>query len=327
MSKYIISHSLSRVPTPMAGLALGIASLGVCLQSLGVYHVIQYIAATIAAIMLISIFAKFIHHHHLLKQDLAHPVIGSVVPTSAMALMVVSAAVREFQYATGVTLWLIAIALHLVFLTAFVIHRLRDFKIHHMVPSWFVPPVGIIVAAVTYPHHPDTHINLLFPLAETLLFFGIVAYAIMLPMMLYRFMFEQQVVDAAKPSLAIMAAPASLSLAGYLTLFPTNPNPLVIAVLAGIAVLMTILIYISLLHLLSLPFSPAFSAYTFPMVISSTAMFKTAQWMQSEPLLSVHAPVVHHFAIFEALMAAVVVSYIGIRYFINFCQHIGSLKQ
>jgi tellurite resistance protein TehA-like permease len=310
----------------MAGLALGIASLGVCLQSLGVYHVIQHVAAAIAAIMLLSIFAKFIYHRQLLKQDLAHPVVGSVVPTSAMALMVVSAAVAEFHYATGVILWFIAIALHLIFLTAFSIHRLRDFKIHHMVPSWFVPPVGIIVAAVTYPHHAAAHMNRLFPLAEILLFFGIIAYAIMLPMMIYRFMFEQQVVDAAKPSLAIMAAPASLSLAGYLTLYPLNPNPLMIAVLAGIAVLMTVLIYISLLHLLSLPFSPAFSAYTFPMVISSTAMFKTAAWMKSETLLSPHANWVSHFAVFEALVATAVVSYIGIRYLMSLWHYLTHLR-
>jgi tellurite resistance protein TehA-like permease len=308
-----ITHSLSKVPTPMAGLALGIASLGVCLEQFGSFNGhMQHIAAVIAAVLLVMLFAKFLVHKHLLKQDLSHPVLGSVVPTSAMALMVVSTTVHQFSLHLAVTLWLTAIALHGVFFVAFTIQRAKDFKLHHMVPSWFVPPVGIIVAAVTFPNVPA-----LYPLAHALLIFGLVTYAILLPVMLYRLMFEENVPEAAKPSLAVMAAPASLSLAGYLTLV-ANPNPLLIAVLAGIAVLMTALIYLALIHLLRLTFTPGFSALTFPLVISSIAMYKLSDWMQTKDLLAEFANAVHIFAGLEAIIAAFVVMYVAGHY-LNIC--------
>ena len=61
----------------------------------------------------------------------------------------------------------------------------------HMVPSWFIPPVGIIVADVACPS-PEW-----FNFAQVLLTIGIVSYAVMLPVMIYRFMFYAQVPDAA----------------------------------------------------------------------------------------------------------------------------------
>lgn len=74
----------------------------------------------------------------------------------------------------------------------------------------------------------------------------------MLPMMIYRFIFTHEIPDAAKPTLAIMAAPASLSLAGYLTVV-SEPSPVIVALLFGIAVLMTAIIYLAFTRLLRLP--------------------------------------------------------------------------
>ncbi len=68
--------------------------------------------------------------------------VGSVVPTYAMGTMVVSKAVGMLDAGLGEGLWLFAVLLHLAFLATFVWHRAKQFEIHHMVPSWFVPPVG-----------------------------------------------------------------------------------------------------------------------------------------------------------------------------------------
>jgi len=78
-------------------------------------------------------------------------------------------------------------------------------------------------------------------------------YGLMLPLMLYRLIFSHEVPDAAKPTIAILAAPASLSLAGYLTV-SQDPSLLLVAVLLGIAVLMTGIIYLAFIKLLRLPF-------------------------------------------------------------------------
>ena len=55
----------------------------------------------------------------------------------------------QFYPQAGDELWLLAVGLHIIFLVSFVYHRAKAFELHHMVPSWFVPPVGIIVACVS----------------------------------------------------------------------------------------------------------------------------------------------------------------------------------
>lgn len=180
-----------------------------------------------------------------------------------------------------------------------------------MVPSWFVPPVGIIVADVSFSGNPA-----LAPIAHGALVFGMVAYAVMLPLMIYRFMFTHEVPDAAKPTMAIMAAPASLSLAGYLTV-TAQPSPVIIALLFGIAVLMTAIIYLAFVKLLRLPFSPGYAAFTFPMVIGATALFKMANWMQQAGLSGHYVEQVRMLAGIELLVATVVVGYVAVQYFYN----------
>jgi len=296
-------------PTPMAGLALGIASLGWCWENAAPFHgYAQWSGAAIASVLLAVLAVKFLFHNHLLRQDLAHPVVGSVVPTFAMGTMVVSNSLGHFSPLAGDLLWLCAVSLHIVFLVSFIYHRAKEFELHHMVPSWFVPPVGIIVADVSFSGNP-----VLSHIADGALLFGMVAYAVMLPMMIYRFMFTHEIPDAAKPTMAIMAAPASLSLAGYLTV-TADPSPVIIGLLFGIAILMTAIIYLAFFKLLRLPFSPGYAAFTFPMVIGSTALFKLAVWMESVGVAEKYVSQVHYLAGLELVVATIVVSYVAIRY-------------
>ncbi|UYI46469.1 TDT family transporter [Vibrio natriegens] len=303
---------LIAAPTPMAGLALGIASLGWSWENFSELHGYgQWVGAGIASVLLAILAIKFILYPQLLRQDLAHPVVGSVVPTFAMGTMIVSNSLGQLFPFVGDILWLVAIVLHIVFLASFGYHRTKEFELHHMVPSWFVPPVGIIVADVSFSGNP-----VLAPVAQGALMFGMVAYAIMLPMMIYRFMFTHEIPDAAKPTMAIMAAPASLSLAGYLTVTAT-PSPVIIAMLFGIAVLMTAIIYLAFFKLLRLPFSPGYAAFTFPMVIGATALFKMANWMETQGLASDYVQQVRGLAGLELIVATLVVSYVALQYINN----------
>ncbi|MFQ2645716.1 TDT family transporter [Aeromonas caviae] len=305
-------RSLAAAPTPMAGLALGIASLGWCWENAGQFDGrLQLLGAAIAAVLLLVLTVKFLIHPRLLWQDLAHPVVGSVVPTYAMGTMVVSKAVGLLAPTLGQGLWLFAVIIHLVFLATFVWHRARAFEIHHMVPSWFVPPVGIIVADVAYPGGPFAS------LATGLLWFGMACYGLMLPLMLYRLIFSHEVPDAAKPTIAILAAPASLSLAGYLTV-SQDPSLLLVAVLLGIAVLMTGIIYLAFIKLLRLPFSPGYAAFTFPLVIGATALFKVSHLLSQWPQAARYAEQLHQLAYLELGVATLVVGYVAQRYLMFF---------
>ncbi|GHB11951.1 TDT family transporter [Salinicola rhizosphaerae] len=301
---------LQNAPTPMAGLALGISSLGWCWESFApLGGVAQVTGAIIGGALLLILIAKFVLHPRLLWADLAHPVVGSVVPTFAMASMVVSKAVAQWlSLELGVALWLAAVVLHLAFLATFIVHRVRQFELRHMVPAWFVPPVGVIVADVAFPGVAALH-----PLATGLLYFGMGLYAILLPIMVYRLIFADEIPDPAKPTIAIMAAPASLSLAGYLTVV-AEPSALVVALLGGIAVLMTLVIYLAFVKLLRLPYSPGYAAFTFPMVIGATALAKTAGWMQAQEFHAHDVALVHGLATLEVLIATAIVGYVAARY-------------
>ncbi|MGX9461194.1 TDT family transporter [Shewanella sp. A14] len=304
-----IKQTVEMAPTPMAGLALGIASLGWSWENLvDFHHYGQWISAAIASVLLMVLAVKFLFHTHLLRQDVAHPVVGSVVPTFAMALMVVSHSLGYVSPVAGDLLWSFAVFLHISFLVGFIYHRCQLFSLNHMVPSWFIPPIGIVVADVSFSGNAH-----LMWVAHAALILGMVSYAVMLPMMIYRLIFADEIPDAAKPTLAILAAPASLSLAGYLTIIQ-QPSPVIVGLLFGIGVLMTSIIYVSFFRLLRLPFSPGYAAFTFPMVIGATALFKMSVWMESVGVAAEYVQQIHTLAEFELLVATGVVTYVCLRY-------------
>lgn len=309
-----IRKQVYSLPTPLAGLALGIASLGLGLENaLPLHSLGQTIGAIVALILLLVISSKFILNPGLLRQELRHPVLGSIMPTFAMALMLVSKTLGIWHPKLGETLWLLAIILHLTLMLVFVYYRLHSFKLYEMVPSWFVPFVGIILAAVTMPNEKyDT-------IAYALLVFGMVNYAILLPVMVYRMMFSQEVADAAKPTIAIMAAPASLALVGYLNLEP-DPSLLLCSLLLGIAVLMTLVVYIAFFKLLRLPFTPAYASYTFPMAVGATALYKVAQCLAAHTWAAHYADQLETLAVIEMFIATAIVVYVCLRYFLFYIQ-------
>lgn len=300
---------LNLLPTPMAGLALAIASLGWSWENAGNFGGnAQVLGAVLGGVMLLMIALKFTFSPKGLWCDLQHPVVGSVVPTFAMGVMIVSASVGKVSPLAGDSLWMLAVVAHVAFLVSFVYHRARDFSLTHMVPSWFVPPVGLIVADVAFSGNPALR-----PVADGIMLFGLLAYAVLLPLMLYRLIFCGEVPDAAKPTIAILAAPASLSLAGYLTV-SQSPSPVIVAVLLGIALLMTLVIYVSFAKLLRLPFSPGYAAFTFPMVIGATALFKTAAWLESVGVAATYVNQVYVLGIIELVVATIVVGYVAMHY-------------
>ncbi|MCY4472767.1 MAG: TDT family transporter [Kistimonas sp.] len=302
------SARIGRVPTPLAGLALGIAGLGAAWASVAPAQaaLFQLVSSLIAAVLVVKVILKFILHPHLIREELKHPVISSVMPTCAMATMVIAQSLHAWLPTPTRFLWLAAVVLHLSLLAAFIYHRLRDFSLDHMVPSWFIPPVGIVVAAVSSPGMGFEN------LAYFLFLFGLASYAVLLPTMLYRLYFRTPLPDAALPTFAIMGAPASLSLAGYVTI-TSQPDIMIIALLAPLSVFMTLTVYLAFIRLLRLPFSPGYAAFTFPMVIGATALLKL-----SASTNGVFADLFARLGYFELLVATVAVFYVAARYFLYY---------
>ncbi|TKB48571.1 TDT family transporter [Ferrimonas sediminicola] len=290
----------------MAGLALGIASLGLCLeQRLEANLWIQLGCAAVAGALWLMLSLKFLMHPALVRSEIACPLVGSVLPTYAMAAMILSKSLGLFSAASATALWLGAVSLHLLLMAMFLYHRLTERRLGLMLPSWFVPPVGIIVAALTCPS------DSLLPLARGLMWFGMLNYALLLPLMLYRLLFRRWQDPRGYPTFAIMAAPASLSLAGYLAVIH-RPDATIIELLLPLAMVMTTLVYLAMLRLLRLPFSPGYAAFTFPLVISATALYQVVH--KAADLTGNAWEMLNSLADLELILATLMVGYVAIRY-------------
>ena len=269
-------------PTAAAGLALGMASLGRVWDAVLSLHgwlpagVIAPLMALLASWPLLAVIAKFVRNPHLWWQELAEPLAGSVIPTAAMATMTISAVLAPFAGAVAATLWWLAVAVHLLSLAGFVWRQSSGFALQRLLPSWFVPPVGIVVAVISAPPAASP------ALLTALWLFGVGCYAVLLPLTLLRLVVAEPLPPAARPALAILAAPASLCLCGYLAL-PSAPLPWVVLVLGTIAILMTTVIDLALLWLLRMPFMPSFAALTFPLVISANALLALGRYGHQWP--------------------------------------------
>ena len=300
-------------PTPMAALALGIASLGrswEAVMPLGGY--LSGACAAVSILLLITLALKFLIFKASLLDDLSHPVSGSVLPTFAMGIMLVSAEVAKVVGGLGEGLWLLGFSLHLLFLISFIKHRSAKFELKQLMPGWFVPPVGISIAALSCPDLP-----LYRDLALIALYFALFAYLTLLPLVLYRLIFMEAIADIDKPTLAILAAPASLVLASYLTLVQ-SPSVIIVALLSGIALLMTTTVYVAFFNLLRMKFSASFAAFTFPSAISAAALFEVSNWMQDNNMEQVYQLEVYSLAMFELMIATVVILYVGGGYLYHF---------
>lgn len=297
----VIIHRLSNLPVAVSGLALGTAGLGNILAS-ELHYSFRYICAIIALLILILVAVKKLSHPKVLWNEISHPVAGSFIPAFDMALMVVAGILVKHNQIIGQGLWYFAIILHLVFAVSFIYHRYKNFDLNHMLPSWFVPPVGIIVACVTgEAMQVPTFTHIIF-------YIGFICYVFLLPVMMYRLIFGDRIQDSQLPSFAIMGAPASLCLAGYLTAF-NEPNQIIVGVLLSLSLMMTSLVIISMIRInhYRIRFMPIYASFTFPLAIGATALIKYAHFLG---LNTVSGRFWHQIGIAEMTAATIVVSWV-----------------
>ena len=100
--------------------------------------------------------------------------------------------------------------------------------------------------------------------------FGFVAYMLLLALVTYRYL-HHPIPEAAKPLICIYTAPMSLSLAGYFAVVP-DKNFLLITVMQIAAQGLFFFILSLMPRLLRLPFYPSYAAFTFPFVITASAL-------------------------------------------------------
>ncbi|MGC9423216.1 TDT family transporter [Vibrio sp.] len=298
--------SVQSVPPAQAALALGVIGLGqawaLYLPNIGL--TIRPYMAIAGALLLLPVLFKYLTSYSTFLCDIRHPLFGSLMAPMSMALLILCDYLAVISPTIAYPIWAISLFLHIIMMLLFFYFQLKNFKIAHIVPSWFLYPVGLISSSLAGTKFGHTVFS------ETLVNLCIAIYFVMLPVVLYRLVFEGMLPRRARPTLAIMAAPINLTLATYLVNF-SSPDPILTGALAGIAITMTLLIYLCYFRLLRLAFQPSIAAVTFPSVISAIAMHHLTTFFQhNHPQWNW----LHYFGFIELSIATLLVIWVTYGY-------------
>ncbi|HAP15271.1 MULTISPECIES: TDT family transporter [Lactococcus] len=307
--KQVFLDFLKKIPIPICGLILGMVSLGNLLYSKG-YPVLGNFFDLAGLFFMTLILMKLIFTMRHLIESLKDPIIGSVSPTFTMAWMVICVFLnRVFPHSPLVYLiWLIAVLLHFVLMAYFIALHIIPQKVgmHHVYPSWFITFVGLGVI-------PNTATAFNLEIGRIVLWPALLFYFILLPIIGHRIFIFKKMHESTLPLITILTAPGSLCLAAYLTVMDHKSTLFVFSlfVLSQFIYLITVVLIIPLLRL---PFYPSYAAFTFPLVISATAV----------SLLSKNYPDLNFLltplATIELFIAFLAVSYVLIRYTYFLCK-------
>jgi len=134
-----------------------------------------------------------------------------------------------------------------------------------VLPSYFVVFVGIVTVSVTAPLFDHL------ALGRFSFWFGLISFFALLPFVVNRVLVLKNLPEPIQPTITIMAAPASLLLAGYLKSFPDR-SVMTMLILACFSLGMLAVVLAFLPRLLKLKFYPSYAAFTFPFAISAVAV-------------------------------------------------------
>jgi len=263
----------------------------------------------VAFVLAAAVWMKFYYHRDVLIRELQHPVSGADVPGAAMAMMVISTSLVSHVAFVGLLLWLISIIFYLTSAYLFIYYRCKYRDFGYILPSWFVPTVGIAAVAVTVPaDFVFAHL-----IAKGLLMVALMWMGIMLPLIQYRLLLGRRIIRQNRATIAILAAPPNICLAGSLTVFEHPPIWLVFMLL-GIGLVMTFSVYLSLLTILRQPFTLGFSALTFPAAIGAVSLHKTSAYLDNGQLPYSLVQSIRIISFFELLVSTGVMFYVMYHY-------------
>lgn len=265
-TSHILKDSIVNMPIGIIATMLGFITMSNVFGILGI-NSLKHVSVHAALIIIFFGFLKLFLYPKKVHAELNATVGASVYPTLGMTMMLIGSYYIQYNYIFGKTLWFVGIIIDALVLILFVYYNIiKKFDFKHFLPSCFVPFVGPIVATISSPGMNEPMI------AKTIFYFSFIAYFILLPIFTYR-LWKHEVHESVYPMVCIMAAPPSLCLVAYVTLF-NNPNLYLTSVVYAIIVILSIYMYSRLPIILSRNFAPSFAGITFPLAISTLATFK-----------------------------------------------------
>ncbi|KXT80760.1 TDT family transporter [Streptococcus oralis] len=269
---------MKKLPLVFSGCLLGLAGAGNLIAD--TWPVLSHLLSLTGLVLWLFFLILHLFNWEETKQELIKPPLLSGMATFPMAGMILSTYVfRVFPALSLVAqgIWWFSFLLDLTLIATFTIKFACPGRRVNATPSWTVLYVGIAVAALTYP------LVGIIEIAYATLSFGFV-----LTFYLYPFIYSDLKKDPLPVALlgqeGIYCAPFSLLLASIVRVggagLPTWL--LIVMILASQSFFFFVLTRLP--HILKRGFQPAFSALTFPTIITATSL-KMAQGILRLPFL------------------------------------------
>lgn len=279
MTKKPFLQKIAGLPVAILPTMVGTATLSNMWAPLGftwIRHLTMWAAAIIFCIYLL----KIIFHFNVFKKEYSATVPASLYAGFTMLLMILGSYVFDYSPVIGKIMWATGLSIHTVHLLIFIYRNvIKGVKIETFIPSWFVTFNGIMVSTVvgTVMNEPT--------ICTIVVYYGIAALFIIMPFMIVR-LIKHPIADPFFQTQAVILAPSSLCVVGYLNIIQT-PNPLMVYVLYTIVFISLIYVVFMMPKFFTFDFHPGFAGLTFPMAIGIVASNKMSAFLvaQNQELL------------------------------------------
>lgn len=271
MTRKPFLQKIAGLPVAILPTMVGAATLSNMWAPLG-FTWIRHLTMWAVAIILLTCLLKIIFHFDVFKKEYSTTVPASLYAGFSMLTMILGSYVFDYNPAIGKAMWATGLAIHTVHLLIFIYRNvIKGVKIETFIPSWFVTFNGIMVSTVvgTVMNEPT--------ICTIVVYYGICALFIIMPFMIIR-LIKYPIADPFFQTQAVVLAPSSLCLVGYLNIIKT-PNTLMVYVLYTIVFISLIYVIYMMPKFFSFNFHPGFSGLTFPMAIGIVASNKMSAFL------------------------------------------------
>lgn len=289
-------NKIKFIPIPISGVILSLFGLGLFFKDIS--SIATNIFTLIGIILIIFLLIKIILFNSESVEDLKNPVILGTFGTFPMSIMILGALLKDVHCDLAIGMWFIGFIAHMILIIYFTKEHILNFDLESVYTNYFVVFVGIGMASVTGA------VFKLQVIVDCVFVFSFVSMVILLILVSYRY-FKIPIMDRTfKPLVCIYAAPVSLVLCGFIQSSLPKSSMIIIAFYI-FSVIFYIFGLVKVVEYIRLPFFPTFAAFTFPMVISSTA---------TKNIMQITGLKLEIFLIIQITIAIIVVVYVLLEY-------------
>ena len=275
MEKRSLIQKIENMPVPILPTMVGAATLSNVYLTLG-YTWIRHLVMISATIILLAYSVKIVKYFSTVKKEYSNTVPASLYAGFTMITMILGSYYFEYNQTIGKSIWFIGLILHAIHILVFTYRNvIKGINMDTFLPSWFVTYNGIMVSTVVGGVMNEPLI------CKIVVYYGIGVFALIIPFMVYR-LIKHPIKDAVYHTQAIVLAPSSLCVVGYLNFIKENQNAALLYTLYACVLLALIFILYKLPKFFSYSFTPGFAGLTFPMAIGIVASIKMSAFVTAQ---------------------------------------------